>query len=148
MSESSDQPQSITSSARSTTEGESTTDSRQGHDDDGVHRKKARYSCTFHPKCNQFSWAKPSSKGSTFAFCNRCKRHLNISYGGVRDLKRHGETVLHQEATTSATGSSSLTTYFGAPRGPKRGQAVLDAEVKFGYFIAEHYLAFSVADHC
>ena len=54
-------------------------------------------------------------------------------------MKRHEETTVHQEASQSAAGSSSLTAYFGASRGPtKHRQDVVDAEVEFGYFISEH----------
>ena len=38
---------------------------------------------------------------------------------------------------------SSLYTYFG----PVRNE-VIEAEVKFGYFLGEHHLAFLLADHC
>ena len=47
----------------------------------------------------------------------------------------------------SVAGVSSITSYFQKPR-PKRVESVVEAEVKFGYFLAEHHLAFSVADHC
>ena len=39
---------------------------------------------------------------------------------------------------------SSLYTYFG----PVRNEEVIEAEVKFGYFLGEHHLAFLLADHC
>ena len=43
--------------------------------------------------------------------------------------------------------TSSITSYFNQP-GPRRMESVIEVEVKFGFFLAEHYLAFNIADHC
>ena len=42
----------------------------------------------------------------------------------------------------------TLTIYFHNKVGPKREETVVQAEVKFGYFLGEHHLALMLADHC
>ena len=109
--------------------------------------KKPRYACRFHPNSNQFTWAKVSRKGPSFAYCTTCSRNISVAYGGNKDLSKHERTDVHQAGSRSVAGVSSITSYFQKP-GPKRVESVVEAEVKFGYFLAEHHLAFSVADHC
>ena len=61
-------------------------------------------------------------------------------------MKKHELTSVHQAASVSVRSTRSLTSYFSNTPGPKREQAVVEAEVKFSYFIAEHHLAFALAD--
>ena len=63
-------------------------------------------------------------------------------------MKKHELTSVHQAASVSVRSTRSLTSYFSNTPGPKREQTVVEAEVKFSYFIAEHHLAFALADHC
>ena len=65
----------------------------------------------------------------------------------MKDLRKHEATGVHQSASKNVEGTSSITTYFACKRGPKREEAVVEAEVKFGYFLGEHHLALAVADH-
>ena len=55
---------------------------------------------------------------------------------------------MHQSVKKSQSGTTSLTSYFSSTRGPTRDRSVIEAEVKFGYFLAEHHISLRVADHC
>ena len=70
-----------------------------------------------------------------------------VAYGGTKDLHNHELTAVHQGGNRSIAGTHPLTTFLNKP-GPKRMESMVEAEVKFGFFLREHYLAFSVADHC
>ena len=108
--------------------------------------KRARYACTFHPDA-RFPWAKVSKKGPIFAYCTLCSRDIRVAYGGTKDLHKHENRAVHLSGSRSVASTSSISSYFKQP-GPKRMESVIEAEVKFGYFLAEHYLAFNIADHC
>ena len=110
--------------------------------------KRARYACSFHPESNTCDWATVSTKGSSYAYCKLCSRNVSVAYGGMKDLRKHEATGVHQSASKNVKGTSSITTYFACKPGPKREEAVVGAEVKFGYFLGEHHLAVAVADHC
>ena len=111
-------------------------------------KKKPRYSCTFHPDSNKFTWAIVSRKGPTYARCTVCNRDVSVAYGGTKDLRKHEQTRVHQAVQKSQSGSTSLTSYFSSTRGPTREQSVIEAEVKFGFFLGEHHIPLCVADHC
>ena len=96
--------------------------------------KKAKYACSFHPESNKFRWAKVSKKGPSFALCTICSRDVSVAYGGIKDLKRHELTEVHQSASRSVKATHSLTSYFHNTSGPKRDEAVVEAEVKFVFF--------------
>ena len=52
--------------------------------------------------------------------------------GGTKDLRKHEQTRVQQK---SQSGVSSLTSYFSPARGPTREPSVIEAEVKFAYFL-------------
>lgn len=110
--------------------------------------KRSKYACSFRPGSNSYSWATVSRKGPSYALCTVCSRDVSVAYGGTKDLRRHEQTNLHRASSKSINTSSSLATFFSSKPGPKREQAVVEAEVKFAYFIGEHHLAINVADHC
>ena len=64
-----------------------------------------------------FPWTTTSRKGSSFAFCMKCSRGVNLGRGGTRDLRRHQETKLHKYSEKDGVGILPLQSYFG----PKRG---------------------------
>ena len=74
--------------------------------------KKPRYACRFHPDSNQFTWAKVSRKGPSFAYCTTCSRNISVAYGGNKDLSKHERTDVHQAGSRSVAGVSSITSYF------------------------------------
>ena len=45
-------------------------------------KKRPRYSCTFHPESNKFTWATVSRKR-----CTVCNRDVSVAYGGTKDLE-------------------------------------------------------------
>ena len=50
---------------------------------------------------------------------------------------------MHSRAEKSHVAAKPLSSYFG----PISETAVIEAEVKFRYFLGEHHLAFKLADH-
>ena len=55
-------------------------------------------SCVYHRQyAKTFPWATILRKGSSFAFCMKCTRVINLGRGGTRDLRRHQETKLHTQ---------------------------------------------------
>ena len=111
-------------------------------------KKRPRYSCTFHSESNKFTWAIAARKGPAYARCTVCNRNVSVAYGGTKDLRKHEQTRVHQAIQKSQRGATSLTSYFSSMRGPTREQSVIEAEVKFGYFLGEHHIPLCVADHC
>ena len=109
--------------------------------------KKTRYACTFNPESSKYAWARVSRKGPSFAFCTVCSRDISVAYGGTKDLHRHEQTAVHLGGNRSVAGTLPLISFFSKP-GPKRMDSVVEAEVKFVFFLGEHYLAISLADHC
>ena len=106
--------------------------------------KRKRYSCVFRKELSKtYPWATESKRGRSWAYCMHCNRDNIMGAGGPKDLKRHEQTVLYSRAEKSTVGALPLNSYFG----PVRHEAVIEAEVKFGYFLGEHHLALSLADH-
>ena len=77
-----------------------------------------------------------------------CNRDVSVVYVGTKDLRKHEQTRIHQAVKKSQSGATSLTSCFSSARGPTREQSVIEAEVKFGYFLGEHQIPLCVADHC
>ena len=45
-------------------------------------------SCVYHKQyAKTFPWARTSRKGSSFAFCMKCSRDVNLGRSGTRDLR-------------------------------------------------------------
>lgn len=109
--------------------------------------KKPRYSCSFQSS-SKFPWAIPSHKGASYALCKICKRHISVAYGGFRDLAKHEATTIHESRSRDVSTSTSLSSFFNKTHGPKRDSSVIAAEVRFSYFVGEHHLPISIADHC
>ena len=105
--------------------------------------KCKRYTCIFRKERRKtFPWATDSKRRHSYAFCVRCSRDICMAHGGVKDLKKHKNTALsHSERST--VGALPLSSCYG----PVRSSEVLEAEVKFGYFLGEHHLAFNITDH-
>ena len=69
-----------------------------------------------------------------------CSRDINISYSGAMDLRKHEQIGVHQSMNKSHLGTDPLTSYFGSTRGPNHEKSVIEAKIKFGYFLAEHHI--------
>lgn len=91
-----------------------------------------------------FTWVQSSAKGPSFAFCSVCDRHFSVGHGGRNDLTKHQNTDLHKNAAKSSKKPSKSVTDFLVT---KTDESVIRAETLFSMFIAEHNLAFAVADH-
>ena len=74
----------------------------------------------------------------------RCNRDISMGQGGTKDLKRHEQMSVHSLSEKGCVGVMPLQSYFG----PIRDESFVSAEVKFGYFLGKHHLAFQLADHC
>ena len=102
-------------------------------------------SCVY---CRQFTktfpWATTSRKESSFAFCMKYSRNINLGRGGTRDFRRHQETKLHKHSEKDDVGVLILQSYLR----PIREEFVIRADVLFTYFLGEHHLAFQLGDHC
>ena len=105
---------------------------------------KKRLCVYFRQYAKTFPWATTSRKGSSFAFCMKCSRDINLGRGGTRDLRRHQETKLHKHPEKDGVHVLFLQSYFGSIR----GESVIRTEVLFAYFLGEHHLAFQLGDHC
>ena len=111
----------------------------------GLPQKRKKYSCSYRKEYNKrFPWATDSKKGPSYAFCMPCGRDISLAQGGTKDLRKHEQTTVHTKAHQGTSGIKPLHSYFG----PVRNEDVIVAEVKFGYFLGEHHLAFLLADHC
>ena len=112
-----------------------------GGETSGPPQKCKKYSCSFRKEYNKrFPWATDSKKGPSFAFCMPCGRDISLAQGGTKDLRKHEheQTTVHTKAHQGTSGIKPLYSYFG----PVRNEEVIVAEVKFGYFLGEHHLAF------
>ena len=68
--------------------------------------------------------------------------------GEQRISEKHKHTRVHQTSQKSQSGVSSLTSYFSSACGPIREPCVIEAEVKFAYFLGEHHIPLSISDQC
>ncbi len=49
-----------------------------------------------------------SSRGKNFGFCKLCGTHINISHGGVSDVRKHLATAKHQQMVQAEGESMDL----------------------------------------
>lgn len=105
--------------------------------------KRARRECKF-----QHEWQSHgvfrSCRGKNFAFCKTCNVDINVSHGGLSDVRKHLATAKHQQLLKAVGNSVDLRKFM--PQSPIE-DAVTRSEVLFANFIAEHNLSFSTANH-
>ena len=90
----------------------------------GLLSLQKKRSCVYRRQyAKTFPWATTSRKGSSFAFCMKCSRDINLERGGTRDLRRHQETKLHKHSEKDGVGVLLLQSYFG----PIREESVIRA---------------------
>ena len=70
---------------------------------------------------------------------------FSVAHSGLYDVNRHSETALHKKGILSTTKTSTIDNFL--PVRTTIDHQVIRAETLFCNFVAEHYLAFSVADH-
>ena len=70
--------------------------------------KKKKYCQTY---CKQWeagiTWLTSSPKGGQYGFCTICKKHLSCSEGGLKDLKRLGESEAHIKLAKAGVGQQT-----------------------------------------
>ena len=92
-----------------TTDGDSDSESVSSHQGPGPSKRK-KYNQSFNNDWKgQMTWLSSSSRGSDYGFCMICNKHLSCSKGGIRDLKRHGETEVHRKRARSCEGQKTFT---------------------------------------
>ena len=116
----------------------------EGHDEEAAGPfKKARRECKY-----QHEWQShgifPSCKGKNFALCKTCNVHINVSHGGISDVRKHLATIKHQQLVVAVGNSVDLRKFM--LQSPIE-DAVMRSEVLFANFIAEHNLSFSTANN-
>ena len=87
-----------------------------------------------------------SPRGPNYARCKSCSVDINISHGGLNDVKKHLATNKHQELSKATEMSGNLRELFRHSQSPIE-EAVTRAEVLFAVFVAEHNLSFSTTNH-
>ena len=111
--------------------------------DEGPSTKKPKRECSYRPEWRS-NGVSASKKGKHFAHCNTCGSEINISHGGMSDIKRHFATAKHLDMAKVSNNNTSLRTFL---RQSPIEESVTRAEVLFANFIAEHNLPFLLADH-
>ena len=105
---------------------------------------KPRYSCSFQSS-SKFPWAIPSHKGDSYALCKICKRHISVAFGIWQSMKlqqsmsREAEMYLHPVAYPSLSIK---------PMDQSEIHLLLLQKSDLVYFVGEHHLPISIADHC
>lgn len=110
--------------------------------------KKKKYSCKFqHEWKKVHSWIQPSSIATDMCFCTLCGTNFSVSSGGLYDVRRHSESALHKKAVSGCKGTPSLTNFLPTKTTGTLDSQVIRSEALFSNFVAEHNMAFAVADH-
>ena len=100
----------------------------------------------------QESWRKyhlaPSKKVASYVFCTLCSSDLSIGGGELHDIKRHIGSVKHTQLLRAVLSQPSIASAMASSSQTESLQdQVAKAEVYFTFFVAEHNLSFSTADH-
>ena len=74
----------------------------------------------------------------------KCVIYIKVDHGGKNDLKKHSITEKHTRLQKSQNTTAPVTNYFTANADT---EDVIRSETLFTNFVAEHNLAFAVADH-
>ena len=112
-------------------------------------RKLSTYLPQWEKEAELAGWLTSSKRAPGKAYCTVCDNDLAFKCGGFADLKRHGQTKAHQENArrTSDSRQKSLRESF-APRLPTGiSTAAANGELRLAFFLAEHHLPLTVADH-
>ena len=83
-------------------------------------------------------------KGKTdfAATSSTCSIDFNISKGGLKDLRRHAETIHHKNNQRSAVGATSITNFV-----VKQNKDSVDAELRWANFVCENNLPVKLSDN-
>ena len=76
------------------------------------------------------------------AFCTVCSADVNISHGGIGDIKKHGLTSKHT-SLEKLREAKPVSQFFA----PLSDMSAINAEVLFTEFLVEHNVAFAASEH-
>ena len=108
--------------------------------------KRKKYGQSFNDAWKgQIPWLSTSYKGDGYGFCLLCNKHLSCTKGGIRDLKRHGETEVHKRNTRGSIGQQSLLHTWNEAESV--GKKAARAEAILCNMLVEHNLPFLLMDH-
>ena len=106
--------------------------------------KKKKYVCKYQPSWEkELEWLQKCNLGEDWAYCKLCKVNFSVASGALYDVKRHATRINHVKAEQASKTSKSMDSFVEN----KKLSKVILAETLFSNFIAEHNLAFSLADH-
>ena len=90
-------------------------------------------------------WLSSSPKGIWYGYCKICDKHLLCGEGGIRDLKRHGETAGHKKMKKAYEGQRLLLSTWATSENAATKAA--RAEAILANMLVEHNLPFLLMDH-
>ncbi len=83
----------------------------------------------------------------TPAYCTLCNKDLDYRSGGIYDLKRHASREAHLRAVRARETEGDVVRAFTRKQDASMSAAVSNAVLKAAFFLAEHHVAISTADH-
>ena len=109
--------------------------------------KKKRLACRYLEKWQNdpkfTGWLAKSNMGESHAYCRLCNKDFKVDHGGVNDVNKHSKTASHTKNQQAQNCTKPAFNFFTRPD----DDGVTKAEIVFSYFLAEHNLPFTVADH-
>ncbi|CAC5399070.1 unnamed protein product [Mytilus coruscus] len=84
-----------------------------------------------------------SNTGDSHAYYKLCNKDFRIDHGGLNDVNKHTNTAMHIKNIQTQNSTKSASNFCTRPDHNR----VTKAEIVFAYFIAQHNLPFSFADH-
>ena len=108
--------------------------------------KKKKYCQTYRKRWEAgIAWLTSSPKGDQYGFCTICKKHLSCREGGLKDLKRHGESEAHIKLAKADVGQQTLVSTWSASESTSSKAA--RAEAILCNTLVEHNLPFLLMNH-
>ena len=90
-------------------------------------------------------WLTSSPKGDQYGFCTTCKKHFSCSEGGLKDLKKHGESEAHIKLAKAGVGQRTLVLTWSASE--STSTKAVRAEAILCNMLLEYNLPFLLMDH-
>ena len=111
----------------------------------GPCKKKKKYHNFNKSWEKEMEWLSSSPKGIWYGYCKICDKHLLCGEGGIRDLKRHGETAGHKKMKKAYEGQRLLLSTWATSENAATKAA--RAEAILANMLVEHNLPFLLMDH-
>ena len=87
----------------------------------------------------------PSKLGENHAWCVPCSRDVKVAASGIYDVREHIKSKAHIRKVESGRQHLPVNTFFNRP--VNTPDNIINAEIMFSYFVAEHNLPAAIADH-